>query len=459
MLLTLHDELRDWLTRRYGLSEPAIAEDGLARALARILVQVPGLGPGQLADALEPRADLCSAVLDAVLVGETWFFRDVGPFEFLRAQALHLAAAANRADRPLRMLSLACSSGEEPYSMAMAATMGGLALQQFELDAVDVRARGLAVARAGIYGPRSFRGDFHNYRADYFTPQGDGRHELHAHVRRSVKLYEANILRPSWPHVPGTYDVVFCRNVLIYLNAAARDRLLASLDRLLAPRGVLVLGHAETPGPLADSFARVGDSRAFAYQRRSTRPAAGPPAPAPRAGTRFGPAGSIDPGGPLSADSSGTAQLLESRGPPRAGLAGPAASPSRPGTAPPAAGERARDDATEQAAAHARAISLEAARGLANRGELDAALALVERVLHEQRPSAEGYALLGTVLAAKGLYEAARQAHGRALYLDPAHPQSLLAMSIDADRRGQAHAAAQFRLRLQRVQAAHNPPA
>jgi chemotaxis methyl-accepting protein methylase len=171
--------------------------------------------------------------------------------------------------RPLRVLSAGCSSGEEPYSLAIALHDAGLQLRGIDwlIDACDLNRERLARARDGVYEGGSLRACDDEARRRYFERQ-DGRHRLRERYRKGVRFFEANLATPSsglgWP----PYDVILCRNLLIYFDDAGFDRTVRLLARGLAPGGWLLLGHSESLISRSDEFAPVWIEGAMIYRKK-----------------------------------------------------------------------------------------------------------------------------------------------------------------------------------------------
>lgn len=178
-----------------------------------------------------------------MVVPETWFFRGVEAFD-----ALARAFAPLRADgsRTLRLLSLPCSTGEEPYTLAMALLDAGWTPERLRIDAYDISERALAKATHAVYGANSFRGRELAYRDRHFRALGHGRWQLSAQVRQCVRLHRANVLDLDFLPAQATYDAVFCRNLLIYFDPDTQVRTVGVLARALAEDGLLFVGAAET---------------------------------------------------------------------------------------------------------------------------------------------------------------------------------------------------------------------
>jgi chemotaxis protein methyltransferase CheR len=238
--------------------EPVVRDNGLSNfeELARRL-----RGPGCAA--------LQDAVVEAITTGETAFFRDGHPFEAFRRHVLPDLAARGRRGR---IWCAAAATGQEAYSVAMTvAEFGG---GSFSVLATDVSSRALAVARAGEYTRQEVaRGLSAAQLARHFEPRGE-RWAVRESVRRLVEFRRANLVQPF--ATLGTFDAIFCRNVLIYFDDDTRRRVCAQLHAALADGGWLLLGSAENLYGIADGLesVRLGDSL---FYRRPPRPIAAQP--------------------------------------------------------------------------------------------------------------------------------------------------------------------------------------
>lgn len=230
-------------------------------------------GLGSLADLVaqlrrESQGALHRKVIDAMTTNETLFFRDVHPFEALRKTVLPELIAARETTRHLRVWSAACSTGQEPYTIAMTMREHFPDLMRWRLDifATDLSSEVLAKARAGAYGQIEMnRGLPAKLMVKYFTKQGVD-WELNEDIRKMVEFREMN-LAESWPAMQP-YDVVFLRNVLIYFDVETKKSILRRVRQLLRPDGYLFLGAAETTMNLDDGFVRVQIEKSGAYRLR-----------------------------------------------------------------------------------------------------------------------------------------------------------------------------------------------
>ncbi len=211
--------------------------------------------------------------IDAAVVPETWFFRDPKALaEMRRIVVLALNAAAR--DRPVRLLSLACSTGEEPFSMAMALLDARVAPGRFRIDAVDINSRSVAHARRAVYGKNSFRGDELLFRKRYFKETGAG-YLLDDTVRKLVHFEHGNVVAPGFLAHAAAYDVIFCRNLLVYFDRTTQVRVIGVVERLLRPGGTVFVGHAEAGMMFGHQFVWSKVPFAFAFRKSPSSEGAG----------------------------------------------------------------------------------------------------------------------------------------------------------------------------------------
>lgn len=393
------------LERELGLDVSSVGSRALEAAIRRRLAVKGGDLPRYANEVTLQRVEL-DALIDELVVPETWFFRDGAPFRLLAKRAAEFVVA--KPLRPFRVLSMPCASGEEPYSIAISLVEAGLRSQQFAITAYDVSARNIEAARLGTYGKGSFRGPPPFALGKYFELEG-GKQTVIPALRNAVRFVRKNVLDRDLAVDEPRFDVIFCRNLLIYLTPAARTHVVGLIDRCLHEDGIVIVGHAEAIERIDPKFRPTVDAGAFAYARGITPitaplPPWAPPPPAPR---RARP----DPD-------------LDQREP----------GPPPPSVAPPVL-----------------AATLAAATSLADRGQLVEALAMCEVLVAEAVPVAAHYALLGVVQQSRGQSLAAERAFTQALYIEPQHRESLVHLSLLLRGRGQVAAADQLLVRAERA--------
>ena len=216
--------------------------------------------------------DLSEQVIDALTTNETTFFRDVYPFESLRTNVLPDLIERKRLSRSLFIWSAGCSSGQEPYSVAMMIreNFPELATWQVSILGTDVSAAMLERARTGRYGQIEVnRGLPANLLVKHFRRAGLG-WEIDGSIKAMVRFRHQNLVDP-WPSLPPM-DLVLMRNVMIYFGVATKRDILARVRDVLAPHGYLLLGTSETTLHLDDTFQRHAVGPTGWYRRKSAAP-------------------------------------------------------------------------------------------------------------------------------------------------------------------------------------------
>jgi chemotaxis protein methyltransferase WspC len=411
------------LRERIGLNAASIGSSSILRAIQQ---RMTGCGIHDITEyyrKLTGSAQEFTALIETVTIPETWFFRTYQSFTALEAVAKHEWLPAHTSD-VLQILSVPCSTGEEPYSIAMTLLDCGFQPAQFIIDAVDINARNLIIARDALYSRNSFRNQDLSFRDRHFKKSGSA-YQLVDRVRHAVNFINANLLDASFMPGDRHYDIIFCRNLLIYFDRPTQDRAISVLDRLLAQSGVLFLGHAEgslalsrwfssTRYPMAFAFHRNSDERRM-RERRAENDSELPAPPQRRAPQNRRTTATVPP-----------ARAFADTPP-----------PSIPATA-------VAPENTPNAA-------LDEAFQCADQGHLVEAAALCETYLQDNGPSAQAYYLLGLVRDAAGNKGQAEEYLRKALYLDPNHYEALVHLAVLAEQQSDPKAAQQLRQRAQRV--------
>ena len=270
-----YEFLRQALKERSGL---VLSADKQYLVESRLLPIARKAGRGNLSElvvALRRGDDdtLMTRVVEAMTTNETFFFRDKTPFENFRSAVLPALLAARRGSRAIRIWSAAASTGQEPYSLAMVLkemedTVAGW---RIEIIASDLSSAVLEKARAGIYSQFEVqRGLPIQLLIRYFAKVGD-MWQIAPEIRAMVKFKQLNLLADF--AALGTFDLIFCRNVLIYFDQQTKVGVLNRLGRITAGDGYLVLGAAETVVGLTDSFRTMPELRGlYVPNGRQPRP-------------------------------------------------------------------------------------------------------------------------------------------------------------------------------------------
>lgn len=256
----------DFLRERIGLDVGSVGSTIIERAVRQRIVAEPGRTVDQYWQYLQQSPKEQQALIEAVIVPETWFFRYPESFATLARLAINRLAEIRHL-RALRILSLPCSTGEEPYSIAMALLDAGLEPHQFKVDGLDVSPLSVERARGARYGRNSFRGADLAFRERYFSADEEG-YRLDERVREQVRLQVGNLLDPALLVNEAPYDFVFCRNLLIYFDQPTQRLVFEVLKRLTHQDGVLFIGPAE--GSLLGRLGMrsIGVPQSFAFSRQ-----------------------------------------------------------------------------------------------------------------------------------------------------------------------------------------------
>jgi chemotaxis protein methyltransferase WspC len=351
----------------------------------------------------QPGTPEFESLVDLVVVPESWMFRDPAVFEtalrFVQRRLL------SHPGRQIKLLSLPCAGGEEPYSMAMALARAGIPPSMCRIDAIDLSQAAIERARLGRYTRNAFRGADLAFRGRWFRQDGD-EYVIEDALRRYVSFSQGNLLDAAAHATVGAcYDLVFCRNLLIYFDEAGRAAAAGALQALLADDGLLLSGFAEAPAFCRAGFAPRSLRDTYALQKQA---------------------------------------MATVRRRPRLAL-----------SAPPAVAPRAVVAAVRPA--QAAPVSVPAlivdARRQADAGRLAEAHQTCQEALALQPELAEAWFLLGMVSECGGQPRAAERHLRRCLYLQPDHYEALCSLALLHELRGDAQDAALLRQRAARVHA------
>lgn len=399
-----------------GLSPTSIGSPAIARAVQQRMRERGVATVEDYLPRLQGSRTELAALIELVVVPETWFFRDRAPFDAL-AQHARRHWLTSQAATPVRILSVPCSTGEEPYTIVMALLDAGLPPERFRVDAVDISEANLERARTACYGEHSFRGDNISFRKRHFVRDGS-HYRVRPHITECVRFLHGNLLAPGFLAGEAPYDALFCRNLLIYFDRETQARALRVIERLLSRPGLLFLGHAESGVMAGRDFVTLDQPRSFAFVHGGRRSAATTAQPAPFA---------------VPARNRSVARRAVRSAPRSAG---------RPSSAP--------ESRPETPAMPGRDPALAAATQLANEGHLAEAAALCERHLREQGPDARAFHLLGLLREAVGEADEAEACLRKAIYLDPGHYEALTHLAALLEGKGDHGNAELMRQRARR---------
>lgn len=267
------DALRQLLSRTSGLSLDS-EKAYLAESRLQPIIQKAGLNDlGTLVKRLLSGADaeLVRDVVEAMTTNETFFFRDRVPFDNFRNVILPKLLQARKGMRQIRIWCAACSTGQEPYSLAMLLDAEAHKLSGWAVDilATDLSRNVIAAAREGVYTQFEMqRGLPISQLLRYFRQEGD-HWRINEHLRSRVRFEEFNLLANY--AALGRFDVIFCRNVLIYFDVPTKQNVLNRMAQILCPDGYLMLGAAESVVGLTDAFVAHEEHHSINILRAASR--------------------------------------------------------------------------------------------------------------------------------------------------------------------------------------------
>jgi chemotaxis protein methyltransferase WspC len=420
---TAQSEIETMLRLTIGLDASTVGGSLVRRAAERRMRKCGAASMSVYASRLAADAQELQALVEEVVVPETYFFREPDAISDTVARAMAQQPLPS-AGSPLRVLSVPCSSGEEPFSIAMALLTAGLAPEAIVIDAIDISFAAIARARLGGFRSGSFRGEAGAW-MKYFRESEQG-WELDDSVRALVRATQGNIVDPAFTPPREQYDVIFCRNLLIYFDADAQARALAALSPLLSANGVLVVGSADSFAVRRAGYEPLpGHERSFLFRLAASGQAIEHVVAMPKPVRRVARAAPHD---------IARAIPMQSK----------AARPVAPAIATP----RRNDDARGGVVA---ASMLAEIAGLADGGHLSAALAVGEKALRAGVVSGELLALMGTTYAAVPDLASAERCYRQALFLEPNNEDALLHLSLLLHQRGEAGLASRLRSRARKV--------
>ncbi len=463
------------LEKRIGLSADAIGSKTLAKAVQNRL-EARGLSDRKAYLAyLQTSKEEWEALIESVVVKETWFFRTKESFTFL-GQYVQSKWLSKYAGTVLRVLSIPCATGEEPYSIAMTLIDAGLAEGRFQIDGVDISREAIYKAILGVYGEESFRNkDALAFRDRFFEKTVNG-YQIRPSLKGSVRFMEGNLLDSGLLSDEDSYHMIFCRNLLIYYNTSSRKRAISIVDHSLAEAGVLFVGHAERSFFNDFGFVWFRQPGVFACQKLEASQEFRDPAPlktveqgtkgqGDREDSAF--AGRMpalksveqkierivekDPSIVLSAEEkkldSAYSQKEQEYVPPSHRITFERRerrenSVGKTGFS----GFRGRRTAPDEDIK-----LLDTAREMANHGDLEEALHLCKEVLNNNAVHVQAHFLIGLLYQAFKNDALAEEYFSKTLYLDPNHYDALHHLSFIVEQRGNHDKARRLRQRAQRI--------
>jgi chemotaxis protein methyltransferase CheR len=417
----LWQRVSEFIAQHTGLDFPGERRSDLQRGLAAAAAEFGLADAAGCADWLlstSPTRPQWNIVASHLTIGETYFYREKNAFDALAEHVLpELIRRRRGREQRLRLWSAACSTGEEPYSLAILVRQLLPDWQDWTVTilATDINERFLQRAEAGIYGEWSFRESAAGFKERYFTATSNGRYAIAPQIRNCVSFAQLNLAQ-DYLLAPAAdahgMDVIFCRNVLIYFTASHARKLAENLHRALADGGWLAVGPSECSQTLFSSFAAVNFPGAILYRKCKTEER-GPPIWLPAADAVAERVAAFDARPPSK--SYAPQRDSESAGKPRPPAAAAAAQTPPAAQIPPAA---QTPPASSEPAQIPGPISLQT-RALANQGQHADALVSSERWIASDKMDSAAHYMHAMILQEMGERQAARDSLHRAVYLQP----------------------------------------
>jgi chemotaxis protein methyltransferase CheR len=265
------DNLRtvcDFLYRRTGISYGEAKRYYIERRLADRMERAGAASFDAYMRLLHAGAEV-EHLVNSFTVNETYFYREEHQLRCLSRSLLPEIVATRGPGDLVRIWCVPCSTGEEPYSVAIWLLENWPLVDAYNIEIVgsDIDTQVLAQALLGVYGERALSRLPHRLVTDYFGPPRHGQRQIIQDIRESVKVTQVNLMQADEMSAQGRFDIVFCRNALIYFDDASRLTATHNLFEALSPGGFVCLGHSESMGRINDRFEMRRFEDAIVYQR------------------------------------------------------------------------------------------------------------------------------------------------------------------------------------------------
>ena len=400
-------EIEELLQKTIGLKVNAIGKPTVDRAVRNRMNALSLTDKDTFVKKLKSSPVELRFLIEEVVIPETWFFRDREPFRAMTQYLIRRWSPKNN-NSLFKVLSVPCSTGEEPYSIAMSLLGSNWPPEKFTVHAVDISHRAITKAKQGIYSEHSFRGTDLAYRSHYFQ-KNSTHYVLNKRVREKVHFHTGNILNDAFMKGLGIFDVIFSRNVLIYFDPNSRKKAVDILYEILHEDGILIVGHAETNLFSSFPFIPAPFPQSFAFYKKPgpqliTSPKKTAAATAPLRKKAF------------SAKRFHSSHKYMEKKSPDLGLA----------------------------------------LNLANKGKLKAAKIICQEYLDQCGPTAQAFFLLGIIYDAANDVTRAEKLFRQALFLDPNHEEALVFLALLTEKAGFISEARTIKKRLERLHVKKN---
>ena len=417
------DKLKTILKREIGLDASTVGEATIKKIVNQRMRSCNIDNIKDYYKLLQFNKDELGSLLETAVIPETWFFRDSKPFPVIldRIKKQRLSTPKDR----FRILSIPCSTGEEPYSLTMYLLEQGIPPACFDMHGVDISKNSLKLAEQACYGENSFRNRTEQHYIDKYFIKQDNSYIIKNSVKEKVSFSQTNILDEHQLVFNNYFDVVLCRNLLIYFDANTKDLAFNNLHKILNQNGILFIGHSEfgaVPGIL---FTTSNQKNAY---------------------------------GLIKTDSSCIKQATHDSIKKPAKPVTKSVKKVKPPKIKPFTdhipmqpeGNKATDN-SPQIETITDDNLLQQAKTLADSGSFSEAEQLCRQHIEKHGDNHECFFLLGLINEATNNNNLAEKLFRKALYLEPKHYDSLIHLALMVERSGDCNAAQLLRKRAERV--------
>jgi chemotaxis protein methyltransferase WspC len=253
------------LSEEIGLDSDSIGILAIARAIKHAMLKLEINDTNDFSKRIIYDKDAFEKLVEEIKVSETWFFRDFECYNYLKSFLVPNIKKFNN-KKQLRILSVPCSSGEEPYSVSILLHNFGYDVSVFYILACDISKESIAKAQEGIFTKGSFRNNYDNFMDSYFQPL-QNRYKIHEKLLKTVEFKHENLINPNFLKDEPQFDFIFCKNLLIYLNDESRLKVINNINRLLKNDGALFVGLSEINYFTRNGFEPIKHNLAFACKK------------------------------------------------------------------------------------------------------------------------------------------------------------------------------------------------
>ncbi len=404
------------LSEKFGINPVLIGSENIAAAVQKRMHLCSIKETVEYIRFLTSSNEEAEELFEMIVVPETWFFRDRAPFVFLKQFMRNVWLQKNRG-KVLKVLSAPCSTGEEAYSIAITLIEAGLKENDFNIKAVDISSNAIKKAHKGVYDKNSFRSTDLNFQKQYFTFSND-LFFIAPYLKNNIKFIKANLKDSYIFNENNFFDLIFCRNLLIYLDPEGKRNLLNTMDRILKTDGIIFLGYAETFNLLQKNYAVVDYKNSFAFIKKNPSDT--------EAG--FNDKGRI----PLKRKES----ILLSK---------------KTKTSGQNLNKNVQKETGSNTSSAPSETLFQKARKLADNGFVEEALSLCQRSITEEGPRAASFTLMGVIEDIMGNTEKSEEYLGKALYLEPDNLEAMTLLILIMEKQNKNQKATLFRQRAERL--------